>query len=124
MFASNITINDNAAAARTFKQISADGSNSVRIDDSTTAVLPRQMVIRHSVSTPKGSSVKVDRHLLQFSVTKADAAGASYTGVINVTLSQPRTSAIVAADYDHLWAFVKNWLTTSGNFSGLQLGEY
>lgn len=124
MFASNITINDNAAVARTFKQISSDSSGAGRIDDSTTNLSPRKMAIRHSSSTPKGSTVVVDRHLLQFSTVKVDTAGKPQTAVLNFTISVPRSSAIVQADIDHLVAFCKNWIAVGANVTGLLLGEY
>lgn len=124
MFDSNITINDNAAVAKTFKQISADSSGSARIDDSTTNLAPRRMVIRHSVSTPKGSSVQADRHLVQFSTVKVDADGEAYTATINLTFAIPRTAEVAQADVDHLLAFVKNWIGVGSNVTGLLLGEY
>lgn len=124
MFASNITINDNAAAAKTFKQVSMDATGSVRIDDSTTNLSPRKMVLRHSTSTPKGSSVVSDRHLLQFSTTKLDADAKPHTAVINLTASVPRNGAITQTDVDHLFAFLKNWIATGSNVTGMLLGEY
>lgn len=124
MFASNISINDQAAASRTFKQVSLDQTGSVRIDDSTTNLSPRKMVVRHSNSTPKGSSVVSDRHLLQFSTTKLDTDGKPHTAVINLTVSVPRSSAVAQADVDHLLAFVKNWIAVGANVTGLMLGEY
>lgn len=124
MFASNISINDNAAASRTFKQVSIDATGSVRFDDSTTNLSPRKMTIRHSTSIPKGSSVVSDRHLLQFSTTKLDADSKAHTAVINLTVSVPRSTAVAQADVDHLLAFVKNWIATGSNVTGLLLGEY
>jgi hypothetical protein len=122
-FASNISINDNAAASKTFKQISSEPTGTVRMDDSTTNVAPRQMVIRHTKSTPKGSTVVTDRHLLQFSTTKVDTENEAQTAIVNLTISIPRSPAVVQADVDHLLAFVKNWIATGANVTGLVLGE-
>lgn len=124
MFASNITINDNAAAAKVFKQISSDATGSVRMDDSTTNITPRKMVIRHTVSTPKGSQYEVDRHLLQFSVVKTDTENEPVTATVNLTVSVPRSTAVAQADVDHLLAFAKNWIGVGSNVSGLMIGEY
>lgn len=123
MFASNITINDSAAAAKTFKQVQVDSTGSIRIDDSTTNLEPRKMVVRHTTSTPKGTSVTVDRHLLQFSVVQMDTENEPQTATVNLTIAVPRSPAISDADVDHLLAFVKNWIGVAANVDGLLLGE-
>lgn len=123
MFNSNISINDNSAASKTFKLIVNETAGSIRMDDSTTNLAPRKMAIRHSVSTPKGSTVPVDRHLLQFSVVKIDTENEPQTAIVNLTITVPRSPAVVQADVDHLLAFVKNWIAVGANVTGLILGE-
>lgn len=124
MFASNITIADNAAANKTFKQVSADGTSSIRMDDSTSLLSPRKMVIRHSVSTPKGSNVASDVHNLQFSVVKLDTENEPQTATINLTYRVPRSAALSSTDIAHLWSFVDNWFSVQANRDGFLIGEY
>lgn len=124
MFNSNISINDNAAASKTFNQVYSGNRRSERIDTSSTASLPRQMVIAHTAYTPKGAPVKTDRHLLQFSVEKADSNAVEHVATVNLTIAVPQTAAIVRADIDHLLAFVKNWIGVTANVDGILLGEY
>jgi selenocysteine lyase/cysteine desulfurase len=124
MFPSNITLVSASSEDIEFKQISIDSSGSVRLDDLSTNVEPRKMVIRHSVSTPKGSSVPVDRHLVQFTKTKVDEQGSPQTAIVNMTIAVPRSGAIDSDDVENLLVFSLGFLSVGDNLSGLLLGEY
>lgn len=121
MLSSNLSLNNAAAASKTFVLISQDGTGTVRVDNSTTASQPRKLTIRHTASG-KGASA-VDRHLLQFSTEKLDAAGNTHVATVNLTMAIPRASAITQTDIDDLVAFVKNFLAVGANVTSLQLGE-
>lgn len=124
MFGSNIVIADSTATDRTFKQVSADGSSSVRMDSSTSLLAPRKMLIRHSVSKPKGQDVAADSHNLQFSIVKIDSENEPQTATLNVTYRVPRSPVITTVDLANLWAFANNWLEVQANRDGFLIGEY
>lgn len=119
-FSSSLSINDSAAAAKSFVLISQNGQDSERIDSASTATQPRKLAIRHTVQG-KGVAA-VDRHLVQFSDTKLDAAGNPVTAVVNLTIAVPRSSTITATNIKDLWYFVKNFVTDA-NLDSLKLGE-
>jgi hypothetical protein len=120
---STITINDSAAASKSFVATSVFGSETIRMDSSTTNLAPRRMTIRHAQGTDKVTKAIVDRRLLSFQHTVLDSAGLPYTQTGNFTLWCPRSSVIVRADTDHLIAFVRNFLGVTGNVDSFLRGE-
>lgn len=119
MFASTITINDSAAAAKSFVQVNTqDGTR--RLDNGTSLSAPRAMLIKHT-SSGAGSKV-VDRHLLSFTHTLVDSAGIPYTATANLTIAVPRNSTVTATNVKDLWYFIKNFLTDA-NLTSVLLGE-
>jgi hypothetical protein len=116
------TINDAAAAAKTFALQKLSATESTRIDTGTTLANPRVMSIKHSLSGPKGVD-QVDRHLLSFATTKTDGNGKQATTVLNCTIALPRNGVVARADVNDLIAFVRNWLNTSANVDALLLGQ-
>lgn len=113
-FSTDLVINDNAAAAKTFSLRKTNDYNTERIDQSTTQAEPRLLAIKHSTQGTKGTPSHADRHLASFSVTKKDATtGQMYTAVLNCTLVTPVQGPLVRADFDHLIAFLKNFLITA-----------
>jgi hypothetical protein len=124
MLASNLTIADSAAANKSFVAIASTDGSSVRLDNSSTAQLPRKMRISHGVASYKIGAERftLDRRLVSFSVAKADTAGLVHTGSINVTIQVPRISQFAESDLKHLWYFEKNFFTDA-NLTSILLGE-
>lgn len=122
-FATDIVINDNAAAARTFSLRKTEGFNTERIDQATTQAEPRLMVIKHSMTGKKGSSSQTSRHLVSFQYTKKSSLGVLQNLVLNTTLSWPDDGTFVRADVDHLIAFLKNWIGVGANVDKLVRNE-
>jgi hypothetical protein len=124
MLASNLTIADAAAANKTFVSIATTDGSSVRIDNSSTSILPRKMRVSHNVSSYSqgGERFSLDRRLVQFSVAKADADEMTHIGSVNLTIQVPRLAIFAESDMKHLWYFTKNFLS-DGNFTSILLGE-
>lgn len=123
MFASNITLNNAAAAAKTFVLVSTGTSNSIRMDNGTTNVAPRKMLISHAVSTLRDGTVQ-DRHLLSFQMTKINATGKPVSLVLNRSLAYPRDPIFTVTDVADLVAFDRNWTGVQANLDGWYLGEF
>jgi len=113
-FATDIALNDAAAAAKTFSLRKSDGYNSERIDQASTQAEPRLMIIKHS---KQGAGDQLmDRHLLSFMKTKKDSVtGKLYTAVVNVTVTVPANGVITRTDIDDLIVFERGFLTTAAN---------
>lgn len=102
-----------------------------RIDIASTPTEPRLLEIKHAQSG-KGSAV-VDRHLASASLTKVDSAGVPQRGVVNVTFTQPRSTAISNTDMFDLFSnlvdllcdggFGSSGMTGTTNASALLRGE-
>jgi hypothetical protein len=122
-FASNLTINDSAAAAKVFAAVSIEGSETIRMDQSTTNLAPRTMIIRHAQSTDKLSKAVVDRHLLSFQHRVLDSNGVPFVQTGNFTLFTPRASVITRADTDHLIAFIRNFMGVTENVDSFLRNE-
>lgn len=122
MFDSTISIDDHAAAAKSFVQIALDATGSTRIDSGTSLATPRLMLIKHTSVPAKGTTPALDRHLLSFSVKEADASNSTATATVNLTIAMPQ-SIIDTTDVQHLIAFVKNFLSDA-NLASLLIGEY
>jgi hypothetical protein len=122
-FTSNISLNDSAAASKTFVAISVSGTETIRMDSSTSNLAPRRMIIRHAQSVDKVSRAIVDRHLLSFTNTVLDSEGVPYPQTGNFTLWVPRSPVVVRADTDHLIAFARNFLAVTGNVDSFLRNE-
>lgn len=130
MFASDIALDGATGTESTFKLISQSAGESTRIDSSTTLAEPKLMTVKHTV-TGKGAAA-VDRHLLQFSLTKNDAAGLPKVCVVNFTVAVPR-STITTAEVKDLAAYAVDFISDGGfsgsgfagttNIGGLLIGE-
>lgn len=121
-FASDLVINNFAAVAKTFKLNFLQGTTSERIESTSTLVAPLKMVLRHSFTPSKGTTVKTDaydRHTITFSKTVLDAALVPHVATVSVNVTQPRVSTIVRADIDDLVAFAANFITVAGNKDGI-----
>lgn len=124
MFPSNIAINNAAAVSKTFVLVNQGTSNSIRLDNGTTNVAPRRMLISHANNTLSGVGIVQDRHLLSFQHTKINAAGKPVSLILNRTLQYPRDPIFTAGDVADLIAFDKNWCALQANLDGWYLGEF
>jgi hypothetical protein len=127
-FAADIVLRDNAAADKTFSSRNTDGSRVERIDQASTAMEPRILVIDHRRAGKSGTPEYRDEHLVQFKVTKKDAVtGKLYTGFANLTIGVPVDGIVVRAEYDHIISFLKSatngFLTTTANIDKLLRSE-
>jgi hypothetical protein len=114
---SPLTLDDYSGDAMTFQRLStvAGGSEWIRSDSNLTE--PIRMAIRHSV---QGSGVNtVDRHLVQFSLTKLDSAGVPRTATVNLTVSFPRSAAISTTNVKDIVAHAVNAVTDNQLTSGI-----
>lgn len=91
-FASDIVLDDADGTDITYRKISSLPAGSKWIDIATTLTAPGFMEILHAVQG-KGAEA-VDRHLLRFTRTLADAAGVPRTLTLNFTLAVPRSAII------------------------------
>jgi hypothetical protein len=92
MLTQNLTLDDASgdAVAYNLQVYLPDGAR--RIDVASTPTEPRLLEIRHSTSGKDANTV--DRHLISASVTKVDGAGTPRKGIVNLTLTQPRSTSI------------------------------
>lgn len=123
MFISNITLNNAAAVAKNFVLVNSGTTSSIRMDNGTTNVAPRKMLISHSVATLRDGTVQ-DRHLLSFQTTKINAAGKPVQVIQNRSFAIPRDPIFGAVDLADLVAFDRNWTAVQANLDGWYLGEY
>jgi len=110
-FSDTLTLENAFNAANSFAKTSQDASGSRYIDTASTPAEPRLLVIKHQLSG-KGTSA-VDRHLVQASYQKLDAEGDPFTGVVNVTMAQPRSAAITSTIMYNLIANLIDLLTSA-----------
>jgi len=120
MLSANITLNDAAAAAKTFNLFLQQGQESQRVDTASPDSSQRIMRIQHQVVGPKGAQSR--RHNVSFSKSYVDANGLLQTAICGFTVQSP-LDATAAAYVDDLVAFVKNFLATGANIDAMRRGE-
>lgn len=94
-FTDTLSLDNAAGAEATFVLLSRDATGTRRLDNSSTPAEPRACVIKHTTSGV--GQAAVDRHLVQFSITKLDAETIPRTGIVNLTLTVPRATVITSA---------------------------
>lgn len=109
---SNLSLNNNAAAAKTFNENKRSGSRVERLRSDTTLALPSRLVIDHSVTN--GGGVTSDRHLIQVATTESDGNGGTGTTIVNLTISVPRTVSAAATTAKDAVAFICDLLQDAG----------
>jgi hypothetical protein len=112
MLTANLSLDDASGDEITFnlQVYLPDGAR--RIDIASTPTEPRLFEIKHTTSG-KGAAT-VDRHLVSVSSTKLDGAGVPQKGIVNVTFTQPRSTAISSADMFDLFSTAVDLLTDGG----------
>jgi hypothetical protein len=118
----SLTLNDSAAAAKTFTTLSRNGQEVTRIDTATTLTAPRTQTIKHSSTGTRKTGI-VNRHLVSSSHTVVDALGNDVTMVVNFTISAPQNVEVTEARVKDLIAFNSNLLSDSSRFTALLRGE-
>jgi hypothetical protein len=127
-FASTLTINNAAAAAKDFVLNLLSGTTSERLESTSTLTHPLKFVIRHSFTPAKKSgatviSDAVDRHTVSFAKTVTDADDNVHTATVSMTLTVPRVSDITRTDLNDLIAFTRNFSGVTGNVDALLRNE-
>lgn len=112
MLTQNLTLDDASGDAISFNLQAYLPDGSRRIDTSSTPTEPRVLEIRHTTSGKENGAV--DRHLLSCSVTKVDGAGVPRRGIVNLTLTQPRSTAISNNDILDCLAAVVDLIADGG----------
>lgn len=108
------TLDGRAGADQTYALLSQSESGTRRLDTASTPAEPKSLVIKHSVA---GSGLNaIDRHLIQVSTTKLDTAGVPRVGIVNLTMSVPRNTAITQTMIEDALANIVN-LVCAGAFS-------
>lgn len=120
MLSDNFTLNDSAAAAKTFNLTYQSGTERRRLDTSSTLANPRTMRVIHATQG-SGASMQ-DRHTVSFQKIVDDANGVPQTAIASLSLVVPRDPTAAAAITD-LWTFVKNFLATTANVDAIIRGE-
>jgi len=120
MLSANFTLNDAAAAAKTFNLVFQQGQESRRLDTSSTDASPRTMRVVHQETGPAGA--RANRHNVAFAKSYVDSNGVTQTSLASLTL-QVSKDATASAFIDDLVAFVKNFLATGANVDAIRRGE-
>ena len=117
---SNISINDNAAVAKTFiPTVQIKDGYEYRDSTSATAA-PRTLRVTHVLSAlSTNSNTKAG---VRFTQVRLNSAGAVRTSYIDVTISAAK-DGVTDADMLDLGAFVRNFLTNA-NLSDVIIGKY
>lgn len=118
-FTDTLTLDDASGDATTYVLLSQDATGTRRLNSASTSAEPSALVIKHSSS---GSGVNaVDRHLVQFSITKLDANDIPRSGIVNFTLAVPRATVITSAMIIDLVSNLID-LIADGGFSDTGIG--
>ncbi|DAD51808.1 coat protein [ssRNA phage Gerhypos.3_14] len=112
MLTANLTLDDASGDAVAFNLQAYLPDGARRIDVTSTPSEPKTIEIRHSTSGKDASAV--DRHLISASVTKLDAAGAPRKGIVNLTMSIPRSTAVSQTEVFDLLAAIVDLVCDGG----------
>jgi len=122
-FASTLTINNAAAAAKSFVLNLLAGNSSERIESTSTLTNPVKMMIRHSYTPKKGVNDAYDRHAVTFTKAVTDADDMVHTASVTITMTVPRVSDITRTDLNDLLAFARNFTGVTTNVDSLLINE-
>lgn len=112
-FSSDLTLNNAAAAAKTFTLQGQSPSESTRIDTATTVSAPRILKIRHRREGKPGTPTYRDRHTATIVHNEKDSVtGVVYTAQMDVSIQVPVEGPVDRTDINDMIAFLTN--TTNG----------
>lgn len=122
MSGKSFSVNNAAAASKTFTPTVSITGGTQYIDASVALTAPRIAVVKHTIA-PMTQSSAADRHFVQFSKTAYDATGKAHTSSVGITLVIDRAT-VSSGDVDDLVAFAKNLLIDATILPGLKAGDY
>lgn len=116
----NITINNEAAVAKTFAPSIAIPNGSQYRETTSTADSPLTLDVTHVLAAASSSSNS--KHTTKFTRMRPNTAAVLRTGYARVELSVPK-DGLTATDVDDLAAFMRNFWTAT-NLHTLLLGGF
>jgi len=118
-FTDTLTLDDATGDDTVYVKQTSDTTGTRRFNTATTNAEPGSLVIKH---TSSGAGVNaVDRHLVQFSLTKLDANDIPRNAIVNFTMAVPRATAITSAEVIDLVSNLID-LISDGSFSAAGIG--
>lgn len=112
------TVKDSTDTAHLFSPGEALPGSQTYVCDSSVPSAPVKSMVKHTFGIPNGKS---DKHLLQFTTSRASAEGRYGTATVNITVTVPAAGA-TSADVDNCVAFARNFLGTTQHMSDLKNG--
>lgn len=112
------TVADSTTADRLFSPGVALPGSQTYVCSTSAPTVPVKAVVKHTFGIPNGKS---DKHLLQFTTTRASAEGQYGTVTVNITINVPAVGAS-ALDVDNCIAYAKNFLNNAALLSELRNG--
>lgn len=112
------TVNDSTSTGRLFSPGEALPGSQTYICATSVPAAPVRAVVKHTFGIPNGKS---DKHLLQFSTSRASAEGQYGTTTVNITIAVPAVGA-TSIDVDNCIAYARNFLADAGRLSELMNG--
>jgi len=130
-FASTLSVNNAAAAAKSFVLNYLQANSSERIETTSTLTSPVKLLVRHTFvkgvmpNAAKGIVSKdgYDRHALTFSKTVTDTDDLQHTCSVTITLTVPRVTDLTRADVNDMLAYARNFTGVTANVDALLLNE-
>lgn len=112
------TVSDSAAVDRLFSPGEAFPGSQAYVCAASVPHAPIKAMVKHTFGIPSGKS---DKHLLQFTTSRASAEGKYGTTTVNVTITVPADGA-TSADVDNCVAYAKSFLGNAALLSELKNG--
>lgn len=112
------TVKDSTNADRLFSPGEALPGSQAYVCATSVPSAPVKAMVKHTFGIPNGKS---DKHLLQFTTSRASAEGKYGTATVNVTITVPAFGA-TSADVDNCVAFAQNFLGAAQQMSDLKNG--
>lgn len=112
------TVADSTATDRLFSPGEALPGSQTYVCATSVPAVPVKAVVKHTFGIPNGKS---DKHLLQFTTSRASAEGQYGTATVNITITTPAVGA-TSTDVDNCVAFAKDFLGDATLMSELKNG--
>lgn len=112
------TVADSTATDRLFSPGEALPGSQTYVCATSVPAVPVKAVVKHTFGIPNGKS---DKHLLQFTTSRASAEGQYGTATVNITITTPAVGA-TPTDVDNCVAFAKDFLGEATLMSELKNG--
>lgn len=112
------TVADSTATGRLFSPGEALPGSQTYVCATSMPTVPVKAVVKHTFGIPNG---KRDKHLLQFTTSRANAEGQYGTATVNITIDVPAIGA-VSTDVDNCIAYAKSFLGDATLLSELRNG--